>query len=58
MVKDHKADLKEFQKEAQSADDADLRAFATSTATIVAQHFEAAKQMRDTVKAEPGVAQR
>src|SRR5215831_710966 len=35
MVKDHKKDLKEFQDAAKDCSDADLRAFAQKTATII-----------------------
>src|SRR6266576_1397188 len=40
MVKDHQADLAEFQKEAQSGTDPDLKAFAAKGAKMVTAHLK------------------
>ena len=50
MVEDHEKDLKEFQKVSQTADDADLKAFATKTAVVVGQHLDQAKQIQTHMK--------
>jgi putative membrane protein len=50
MVEDHEKDLKEFQKVSQTADDADLKAFATKTAVVVGQHLDQAKQVQTHLK--------
>jgi len=52
MVDDHKADLKAFKKAADNAEDTDLRVFASKTSTLVASHFEQAKQMLANLKGE------
>ena len=52
MVEDHKEDLKLFQKAAQDATDADLKAFATTGSGMIEQHLEAAKQMETIAKNE------
>src|SRR5438093_1248753 len=50
MVKDHQADLAEFQKEAQSGTDPDLKAFAAKYSKVVQQHLDLAKQTQSKVK--------
>jgi putative membrane protein len=50
MVKDHQADLAEFQKEAQSGTDPDLKAFAAKGAKMVAQHLKMAQQTDSKLK--------
>src|SRR6266436_4129373 len=50
MVKDHQADLAEFQKEAQSGTDADLKAFAAKYSKVVQQHLDLAKQTQSKLK--------
>jgi putative membrane protein len=52
MVKDHKGDLKVFQKESERAQDPDLKAFASSTATLIAQHLEHAMQVNTTIEGQ------
>ncbi|HVM47801.1 MAG TPA: DUF4142 domain-containing protein [Candidatus Acidoferrum sp.] len=52
MVKDHKEDIKAFQKEAESADDPALRAFARNTVPILTQHLQMAEQMKAAVDRE------
>lgn len=50
MVKDHEKDLAEFQKEAQSGNDADLKKFASKTAKIIQKHLEMAKDIQGKLK--------
>src|SRR5438477_10862085 len=50
MVKDHRADLAEFQKEAQSGTDADLKKFAEKGAKMVSAHLKLAQQTQGKVK--------
>jgi len=50
MVKDHQADLAEFQKQAQSGTDPDLKAFAGKYSKVVQQHLDLAKQTQSKLK--------
>lgn len=50
MVKDHQKDLAEFQKEAQSGTDPDVKAFATKGAKMVSAHLKLAQQTQGKVK--------
>lgn len=50
MVKDHTKDLAEFQAEAKSGDDADLKAFAEKTAKMVEEHLNMAKETQGKLK--------
>jgi putative membrane protein len=50
MVKDHTADLTEFQKEAQSGTDPDLKKFAAKYAKVVQQHLNMAKETQAKLK--------
>ena len=50
MVKDHQADLAEFQKEAQNGTDPDLKAFASKYSKVVQQHLDLAKQTQSKLK--------
>ena len=50
MVKDHQMDLAEFQKEAQSGTDPDLKAFAAKYAKVVAQHLKMAQETQGKLK--------
>ncbi|MEY2546914.1 MAG: putative rane protein [Verrucomicrobiota bacterium] len=50
MVKDHEKDLAEFQKEAQSGTDADLKKFADKTAKVVSNHLQMAKEIQGKLK--------
>ena len=54
MVKDHRADLKELQKEAKNAKDPDLKAFAEKTAQVVQEHLNQAQQIAAEVGAKGG----
>ena len=50
MVKDHQADLAEFQKEAQSGTDPDVKAFAAKGAKMVSTHLKLAQETQSKVK--------
>ncbi len=49
MVKDHKKDLKEFEKEAGKAKDADVRAFASRTLPTLQEHMQLAQNANQAV---------
>ena len=51
MVKDHKDDVDEFQKEANTGKDADVKAFAAKTLPVLQEHHRMAE---DTQKALSG----
>ncbi|MES2267615.1 MAG: DUF4142 domain-containing protein [Bacteroidota bacterium] len=50
MVKDHKEDIEEFEKEAKDGKDAELKAFAAKHVPILKHHLEMAQQAADAVK--------
>jgi putative membrane protein len=50
MVKDHQADLAEFQKEAQNGTDPDVKAFAAKGAKMVSTHLKLAEETQAKVK--------
>ena len=50
MVKDHQADLAEFQKQAQSGTDPDLKAFAAKGAKMVSAHLKLAQETQSKLK--------
>lgn len=50
MVKDHTADLAEFQKEAKSGTDPDVKAFAAKGAKMVSTHLKLAHDTQAKVK--------
>lgn len=56
MVSDHKKDVSEFQKEAKSAKDADVKQFASSTLPVLQQHLQLA-QSADKVARNEGKTQ-
>jgi putative membrane protein len=43
MIKDHKEDVAEFQKQSNSAADPDVKAFAAETLPTLKQHLHAAE---------------
>ena len=45
MVKDHKADLKEFQNEAQMAQDPNVKQIAQQGSTVISQHLQLIQQI-------------
>jgi putative membrane protein len=49
MVKDHQQDLHDFQREANSGNDAVIKAFATDTVPMIQQDLDQAKEMLKTV---------
>ena len=50
MVKDHEKDLAEFQEEANSGSDPDLKKFADDTAKMVQEHLNIAKETQSKLK--------
>jgi putative membrane protein len=50
MVKDHEQDLAEFQKQAQSGTDPDLKAFAAKYSKVVQQHLKMAQETQAKLK--------
>src|SRR6059036_4178991 len=50
MVKDHEKDLAEFQEEAKSGGDPDVKKFADDTAKMVQEHLDLAKQTQSKLK--------
>src|SRR5947199_6261818 len=50
MVKDHQGDLAEFQKEAQSGTDPDVKAFAAKGAKMVTAHLKLAQETQSKLK--------
>jgi putative membrane protein len=52
MVKDHKKDVKEFEKEAKNAKDPDVQAWASKTLPTLQEHLRMAESIDTTAKAE------
>jgi putative membrane protein len=50
MVKDHEKDLAEFQEEAKTGSDPDVKKFAEDTAKMVQEHLELAKETQSKLK--------
>jgi putative membrane protein len=50
MVKDHEKDLAEFNEEANSGNDPDVKKFAADTAKMVQEHLDLAKQTQSKLK--------
>jgi putative membrane protein len=50
MVKDHEKDLAEFQEEAKSGSDPDVKKFAEDTAKVIQEHLELAKETQGKLK--------
>src|SRR5437867_13295469 len=50
MVKDHEKDLAEFQEEAKTGTDPDVKKFAEDTAKVVQEHLEMAKETQSKLK--------
>lgn len=51
MVRDHDADMKVFQKEAQTGADPDIKNFAQSTLAVIQQHDQMAHQIDQSLTA-------
>jgi len=58
MVSDHKKDVKEFESEAKSGKDADLKTFASTTLPTLQEHLKMAQSAENTAKNEPKTASR
>jgi putative membrane protein len=56
MVKDHRNDVKEFQREAKSAKDADVKSFASKTLPTLQEHLKQAQAIDKQVKQTAGAA--
>lgn len=52
MVKDHKKDVKEFEKAVNDITDPDLKAWAQKTLPILQQHLQIAENLEATVKGQ------
>ena len=52
MVKDHKKDVKEFEKQAKNAKDADVRNFASKTLPTLQEHLKMAEAAEKAAKGE------
>ncbi len=52
MLKDHKKDVREFQRTAQSGQDTDLKAFAANTLPVLQDHLKMAQDLDATVRNE------
>jgi len=50
MVTDHENDLKEFQKQAQSSSDPDVKAFAAKVVPVVQKHLDAIRAIEAKMK--------
>jgi putative membrane protein len=50
MVKDHEKDLAEFQEEASSGSDPDVKKFADDTAKVIQEHLDLVKQVQGKLK--------
>jgi putative membrane protein len=50
MVKDHEKDLAEFQEQANSGNDPDVKKFAEKTAKMVQEHLDLAKQTQSKLQ--------
>ena len=56
MVKEHKKDVSEFEKQARSAKDPDVKAFASRTLPTLKEHLAMAQQVEASVKGGGGAA--
>lgn len=54
MVKDHKKDVGEFQKEANGGMDADIKAFAASTLPTLREHLQMIQRINDKMMLRKG----
>lgn len=52
MVKDHRRDIKEFEKQARGAKDAEIKAFAAQTLPTLRQHLEHARHIQRDLQAK------
>ena len=56
MVKEHRKDVSEFEKQSRSAKDADVKAFAAKTLPTLKEHLQMAQQIEAAVKGGGGAA--
>lgn len=56
MVRDHKKDISDFQKEAKSGKDAELKRFAEDTLPVLQEHLKMAQDTQSKVKGGGGSA--
>ena len=54
MVKDHREDVSEFQQQAKSATDTDVKAFASQTLPTLEEHLSLAERVAEKVGAPSG----
>jgi putative membrane protein len=54
MVKDHQKDLKAMQKAAKHAKDPEVKAYAETTASVIKEHLDMARQVAADVGAKGG----
>jgi len=52
MVKDHKKDVKDFQKQSKSAKDPEVKSFAAQTLPTLQEHLQMAESAQKTAKSE------
>jgi putative membrane protein len=52
MVRDHEKDVKEFQREAKKASDADVQSFADKTLPTLQEHLKMAQDVDNNIKGE------
>jgi putative membrane protein len=50
MVKDHESDVKDFEKEAKSGKDADIKGFASETLPTLQEHLKMARTTDSAVR--------
>jgi predicted outer membrane protein len=50
MVQDHQKDLAEFQEEAKSGTDPEVKKFAEDTAKVVQEHLDLAKETQNKLQ--------
>ncbi len=50
MIRDHKKDVKEFEKASNNAQDTDIKAFAANTLPVLQDHLKMAEDLKPTVK--------
>ena len=50
MVKDHEKDLAEFQEEAKTGSDPEVKKFAEDTAKVVQEHLDLAKETQSKLQ--------
>ena len=53
-VKDHKHDIKDFEKEAKDGTDPDVKAFAAKQIPVLQKHLQAAEQLEKAAKSSKG----